>query len=57
MVLTYRDPVCGMELTPEAAKATSKYQGRTYYFCSLEDKEAFDDNPENYVIPLEDNPS
>lgn len=56
MAVTYRDPVCGMELTPETAKATSEYQGRTYYFCSLEDKETFDKNPERYVVPVEDNP-
>jgi P-type Cu+ transporter len=38
-----------MEVTPETAAATSEYQGRTYYFCSVEDKETFDKNPEKYV--------
>jgi Cu+-exporting ATPase len=38
-----------MEVTPETAAATSEYQGRTYYFCSIEDKETFDKNPEKYV--------
>jgi YHS domain-containing protein len=49
MARTYTDPVCGMELTPETAAATSEYQGQTYYFCSMEDKETFDKNPEKYV--------
>ena len=51
MARTYTDPVCGMEVTPETAAATSEYQGRTYYFCSVEDKETFDKNPEKYVRP------
>jgi YHS domain-containing protein len=51
MATTYTDPVCGMEVTPETAAATSEYQGRTYYFCSVEDKETFDKNPERYVQP------
>jgi Cu+-exporting ATPase len=38
-----------MEVTPETAAATSEYQGQTYYFCSIEDKETFDKNPERYV--------
>jgi YHS domain-containing protein len=49
MARTYTDPVCGMEVTPETAAATSEYQGQTYYFCSIEDKETFDKNPEKYV--------
>jgi len=45
-----------MELTPETAEATTVYQGRTYYFCSIEHKEAFDKNPEHYVMQEEENP-
>jgi len=44
-----KDPVCGMELTYETAQARSEYDGQTYYFCSLDCKEQFDKNPENYV--------
>ena len=44
-----KDPVCGMELTYENAQARSEYDGQTYYFCSLDCKEQFDKNPENYV--------
>jgi len=43
------DPVCGMEVDPKSATHKSNYQGQTYYFCSLEDKKAFDKEPQRYV--------
>ncbi len=43
------DPVCGMSVEEEDAEGTSEYQGQTYYFCSMDCKEAFDANPEDYV--------
>jgi YHS domain-containing protein len=43
-----RDPVCDMEVDPKLAPK-SEFQGRTYYFCSLSCKQAFDDNPTEYV--------
>ncbi len=43
------DPVCGMEVDPKIATNKSNYQGKTYYFCSLEDKKAFDKEPQKYV--------
>ena len=43
------DLVCGMEITPKDAKFSSKYKGKTYYFCSENCKEHFDDNPEKYA--------
>jgi YHS domain-containing protein len=49
MAGTFKDPVCGMEVTYETAKARSEYDGQTYYFDSLECKEAFDKDPERYV--------
>jgi P-type Cu+ transporter len=56
MAQTFKDPVCGMEVTPETAAGKSEYQGRTYYFCSIADKETFDKNPEKYVMPEQNNP-
>ncbi len=56
MAQTYRDPVCGMEVKPETAAGKSQYQGRTYYFCSDADKQAFDKNPEKYVLQTETTP-
>ena len=43
------DPVCGMEVDPKSAAHKSNYQGQTYYFCSLEDKKAFDKEPQRYA--------
>ncbi|MBE3598603.1 MAG: YHS domain-containing protein [Limnochordaceae bacterium] len=40
---------CGMEIEPSEAKATSQYQGRTYYFCSTGCKTAFDRDPGRYA--------
>ncbi|MDQ2979616.1 MAG: YHS domain-containing protein [Acidobacteriota bacterium] len=42
------DPVCGMEVDPQAAP-TASYSGKTYYFCSPDDKAKFEKNPETYV--------
>jgi len=44
-----KDPVCGMEVNPEKAAATSNYQGTTYYFCAPGCKKAFDENPTKYL--------
>lgn len=42
------DPVCGMEVDPATAlKAT--YAGKTYYFCSEDEKAKFQKNPEAYT--------
>lgn len=51
MAQTYKDPVCGMEVTPQTAAGKTDYKGKTYYFCSTADKQAFDKNPEKYVMP------
>ena len=45
-----RDVVCGMNIDPETATDQSEYQGRTYYFCSLECKERFDSSPQEYAV-------
>lgn len=45
----YKDPVCGMDVTPESAAGQSEYNGQTYYFCSLGCKKAFDKEPEKYL--------
>ena len=49
MHTTLKDPVCGMDVTYETAQARTEYDGQTFYFCSLDCKEAFDKNPEQYV--------
>lgn len=42
------DPVCHMEVDEGKAAATSEYKGKTYYFCAVGCKKAFDEDPEKY---------
>lgn len=52
---TDKDPVCGMKLGPDVVQGLAyrtPYQGKIYYFCSVECKEAFDKDPESYVRKL-----
>jgi len=44
-----RDVVCGMDVDPNSAAATSEYNGKTYYFCAPGCKKQFDANPEKYL--------
>jgi Cu(I)/Ag(I) efflux system membrane fusion protein len=47
-----KDPVCGMDVSPSKAEKTgrrSRFQGKSYYFCSDECKEQFDKSPERYA--------
>ena len=46
---TIKDPVCGMDVAPQAAADQSQYDGTTYYFCRLGCREAFDKEPGRYV--------
>ncbi len=43
------DPVCGMEVDPSTAVATSEYQGKIYYFCAMGCKNRFDKDPQSYI--------
>jgi P-type Cu+ transporter len=43
------DLVCGMEVEPEKAAATSDYKGQKYYFCAQGCKEKFDADPGKYL--------
>ena len=49
MTTTFKDPVCGMDVTPETAAGTSEYKGVTYYFCAPGCKRSFDKDPEKFV--------
>jgi len=46
---TVKDPVCGMDVDPATGKHSSEYQGQHYYFCSLMCRNAFEDNPGQYL--------
>ena len=43
------DPVCGMEVDDRTAKDRSNFDGKTFYFCSADCREEFDESPEEYV--------
>lgn len=48
------DPVCGMAVEPDAARAKglhSAYQGNDYYFCGKGCKLEFDEDPGRYIDP------
>ncbi len=49
MAHTTRDPVCGMELNVEDTMNRAEYRGRSFYFCSDQCRNKFDDNPEQYA--------
>jgi Cu+-exporting ATPase len=42
---TVHDPVCHMDIDPNAAAGTSDHEGTTFYFCSRGCKLDFDENP------------
>ena len=44
-----RDVVCGMDVDPAKAAATSEYNGKTYYFCAKACKNKFDAEPQKYA--------
>jgi P-type Cu+ transporter len=45
------DPVCGMQVNIDTAPAQTEYDGEIYYFCSQGCKQAFEENPEQYMFP------
>jgi Cu+-exporting ATPase len=45
----HRDPVCGMDVTPEQAAGSLEHEGRTYFFCSPRCVEKFSATPEKYL--------
>lgn len=44
-----RCPVCGMEVDPKEGPLQQSYQGKTYYFCSEECQQEFNQEPQRYV--------
>ena len=43
-----QDPVCGMMVETATAPKTV-LKGKTYYFCSIEEKKEFDKAPSTYI--------
>ncbi|MFZ1539781.1 MAG: YHS domain-containing protein [Chromatiaceae bacterium] len=46
---TFKDPVCGMEVSRLTAIDECAYQGKTYYFCSADCRAAFEVQPGKYI--------
>ena len=44
-----KDTVCKMDVDEKTAPAKSDYKGKTYYFCAVSCKKAFESNPEKYI--------
>jgi len=44
-----KDLVCGMEIEKDKAAATYEYKGKTYYFCAVGCRKAFEEDPESYL--------
>src|SRR5271166_6925550 len=44
-----RDPVCGMNVDPEKAKAKVEHGGKSYYFCSAGCAQKFELGTEKYL--------
>ncbi len=42
------DPVCGMTVDKKTAQR-AMYKGKTYYFCSRDDKQKFEKTPEKFT--------
>ncbi len=45
------DPVCGMQVEVEKARASLECEGRTYYFCSRGCSWEFKDDPSAFLVP------
>ncbi len=46
---SYKDPVCGMEVSYTTAVEEFPYQSKVYYFCSGAFRDAFEADPERYI--------
>jgi len=44
-----KDPVCGMNVDENNAKAQTEFNGKTYSFCSDECRRQFEKSPEQYA--------
>jgi Cu+-exporting ATPase len=47
--VTFKDPVCGMNVKPDSAAGMETYQGQTYYFCSQGCAAKFRADPAKYL--------
>ena len=43
------DPVCGMKVDEAKAAYKTGYAGETYYFCSIDCRDKFEEDPGEYI--------
>jgi P-type Cu+ transporter len=53
---TFKDPVCGMDVTPQSAAGTALHEDHAYYFCSGHCLSQFQKEPSKYVNKLKQLP-
>lgn len=46
---SFKDPVCGMEVSRMTAAEEYVHQGKAYYFCAEACRQAFEAEPEKYI--------
>lgn len=46
---SFKDPVCGMDVTPESSAGTATHATQTYYFCSRNCLAKFEADPSKYA--------
>lgn len=46
---SFKDPVCGMEVSRITAMEEFDYQGKIFYFCARSCREKFEAEPEKYI--------
>ena len=44
-----KDPICGMVFEDSDAYTTVEYEGTTYYFCSQDCADTFQEDPTDYI--------
>jgi P-type Cu+ transporter len=44
-----RDPVCGMVVVESRAAGKTGYAGETFYFCSIDCRKRFEEDPGRYI--------
>ena len=44
-----QDVVCGMIVDSDTAPARSTFEGKTFYFCTIECRDLFESNPTRYM--------
>lgn len=49
--ILHRDPVCGMQVDPNAGKPTAEHHGMTVHFCNPKCRDKFEADPGRYLTP------